>query len=270
MALALTSICISILLVASFVWSLKKVDKFVDSDKGHDLAVYILYHDDKSEEVASRFFRQYEWAQFHKLADSKYLESSMLLELDRNNSRWSAADYVGFIVYNILNKQVVQDFNIEDIITASKDADVISFYKKIDDDMLGTATYYHPQFTTIWTKLLVKMGYTERDALSPTPFYPCNCWIAKPAFMKDYIKFAKRAMSTLESDDELKTLCAMNSNYRGKMTKERLLEIFGAEWYTYHPFIFERLPWFYAKVKGARVYGADVGAETKIYPGVMA
>jgi hypothetical protein len=262
-------ICIllaAVFLVASLAWSLNKVDKFVDSYKGHDLAVYILYHDDKSEDVASRFFRKYKWAQFHKLADSKYLESSMLLELDKNNSHWSVADYVGFIVYNILNKQVVKDFDIEDIIAASKDADVISFYKRITDDMLESSTQYHPQFTTIWTKMLVKMGYSEEDALSPTPLYPCNCWISKPAFMKDYIEFAKRAMRILESDSELKTLCAMNSNYNGKLTKERLREIFGVEWYMYHPFIFERLPWFYAKIKGARVYGVDVGAETKIYP----
>jgi len=244
--------------------TMKRIDTFSD---GTTSTVYILYHDDASEQVAS-FFKQYDWAHFHKLVDSKYLESSMLDTLKEKEDEWGKSDYVGFIVYNILKKQEFQNIDLAQVIVDSQNADVISFYKLLDPDMIDNTTFYHPQFRNIWTKLLTKIGYSEEEAQTDIPFYPCNCWIAKVDFMKNYIAFANHAKTILENDSELISLCQMDSDYHGKLSKERLMEIFGKTWYTYHPFIFERLPWFFAKMQKAKVYGLDIGKPTDMYPGL--
>ena len=92
------------------------------------------------------------------------------------------------------------------------------------------------------------MGYPGHQILSRTiPLVQCNYWMAKPELMQDYINFAKKIKQRMDetSDGGLQALLYSDSQYRGQLSKERLVQISGKPYYTYHPFICERLPGFF-------------------------
>jgi hypothetical protein len=67
---------------------------------------------------------------------------------------------------------------------------------------------------------------------------------------------AAKAMALLESDAELMELANKDSNYQGThecLPADKLLQICGQRFYTFHPFILERLVCFFAQFEGLRV-----------------
>lgn len=224
-----------------------------------NVLAYVLYHDERSEKIA-RIFKKYRWATFYKLGRDKYFESAFWPALAKKELEWFDKEYVGMISYSLPVKQHIFYFPMEKIIRDANGADVIAFYKLSPNGMVSHALRYHKRFAKVWTILLGKLGYSNSVSLSrDIPFFPCNCWVAKPVWMRQFLKFAKQALFLMENDEEIKRLSYLNCEYRGKMSKANLLQISGKPYYTCHPFIMERLPCFFFWVKGAKIYGTDIG-----------
>lgn len=81
---------------------------------------------------------------------------------------------------------------------------------------------------------------SEYDAFSDKfPMFYNNYWYAKPKVLLEYREFLKKA------EDELEKIPGVyeNSGYLvGNTPKEVLEKITGKPYYTFHAFIFERLP----------------------------
>ncbi len=120
-------------------------------------------------------------------------------------------------------------------------------------DMYKFAEDNHPGFLALWSKLIAQLGYGDyRQYGTPAAFY-CNYWIMKSPLYSEYRTIALRAIELLESDPELVPLAQKNSNYKGSVTPEKLLEMTGQPHYTFHPFVMERLVCFWAHVRQLRI-----------------
>ena len=224
--------------------------------------VYVLYHDSKSKDIAEKVFKRYSWARFYELGKSIFFESQFFISLQRLEYEWFDKKYVGLMSYNIVQKQDVKEVQLSNIVGHAKGADVISFYRVSSVDLITQAKSCHPGFIEIWVKLLSKMGFDRSTAESTTiPVYQSNCWVAKPVWMKRYIEFALKAMVIMGVDPEIREMLYVDSAYKGQLSKKELIDISGTEYYTYHPFVMERLPCFFFWVNNASLYSTNVGQE---------
>lgn len=254
---------IIILIILLFIICLAKFNKesFVQSDA----VIYIMYHDDKSYKTA-QLFEKYEWAQLQKLGNSIFFENAFFPILNDKMSEWENKQYVGLVSYNIVKKQNLKHFPLRKMIEESDGADVIAFFKYSGTDLISQATYFHPKFLDIWLDLLTKLGFKMKDIMSDKiPMYPCNCWIAKPKWMKLYIDFIMKAMDLMETDEHMKKMLYSDSGYRSNLSKGQLVSISGKPYYTHHPFILERLSCFFFWVNDAKVYSNNIGIPSMNY-----
>lgn len=230
------------------------------------VVAYVLYHDEKSLKVANTF-KKYKWAKFHQLGKDKFFESAFWPILSKRKYEWFDKQYVGLISYSIILKQHTIYFPMEKIIKDANGADVIAFYKLSEIGMVRQAVRFHKKFARIWTVILGKMGYTNDVSLSlDIPFFPCNCWMAKPKWMEKFLLFAEQVRYLMEHDEEVRALSYSNCDYIiGKMSKADLIKTSGKPYYTCHPFIMERLACFFFWVKGAKIYGTNIGVPEFYY-----
>jgi len=253
----LATVILSVALSQSF--RLHPLKEGFNAKKKHDMRVYVLFHDDKSKQIASSFDK-YDWSVPYQLGKSIYMESAFLPYLASVQEDWEKKDYVGMITYNIMRKQVIdQDIDMREIVNASDGADFIAFYGLSVPNMVDYAEDKHPGFKNIWVKLLTKMGFSKEDIDAPISFFQCNCWMAKPEWMVMYLDFARRAMTILDEDQEIKALCYRDASYTSNLSEDQLMKIYGAPWYTFHPFIMERLPCFFVKQFDAKLYAKNIG-----------
>jgi hypothetical protein len=254
-------IIIIIILLIIFFLQKQHTESFVESDA----IIYVLYHDDNSYKIA-QLFEKYEWAQLYKLGNSILFENAFFPILQTKQQEWETKQYVGLVSYNIVKKQSLKYFPLRRTIEESDNADVIAFFKYSGKDLITQATYFHPKFLDIWLDLLLKMGFDMKDILSDKiPMYPCNCWIAKPEWMKRYIEFVMKAIHIMDTDDYIKKLLYTDSGYRSNLSKKQLIKISGQPYYTHHPFVLERLSCFFFWVNNAKVFSKNIGVPIMNY-----
>jgi hypothetical protein len=84
--------------------------------------------------------------------------------------------------------------------------------------------------------------------------------MAKPEWVIKYISFYKNVVYIMENNTNIKYLLYQNSNYHGKLLEypEILIKICGRPYYTFHPFIIERLVCFFFWVHGAKIYQPNI------------
>lgn len=232
--------------------------------KQPSVIAYVLYHDDKSEKIANRF-KKYNWAKLYKLGRDKYFESAFWPTLQKREIEWFDKQYVGLISYSIMTKQHIWYFDMKRVLYEAKGADVIAFYKLSEQGLIKQSRY-HKGFAKMWPVLLGKMGYSNTVSMSSKiPFFPCNCWMAKPEWMRKFLKFAKQVRFLMENDEEVRKLSYLNCHYPGKMSKADLIKASGKPYYTCHPFIMERLPCFFFWIMGAKIHGTNIGVPSFYY-----
>lgn len=165
---------------------------------------------------------------------------------------WGAlkADWVGHVTYSYTNKMPAYDFH--DVVSKHSDADIIGLlpcWSPSGQDMYQFVEAHHPGFMRIWARLIALLGYGDyRDYPVPEPFY-CNYWIMKRPCFLNYCDVAKRAMQLMDRDKELREWVYGDSRYFGTvqgLPMETLMEISGRPYYTFHPFLIERLVCFVA------------------------
>ena len=142
-------------------------------------------------------------------------------------------------------------------------AELIAFYGYVGDVVSSFALHKDELLLSFWEDLLTKMGYERADVLSPIiPFFPCNSWMGTAAFVKRYKAFALKTSAFIEEDPDLHFRAYQTAHYPGHMSKQALSAISGGyPWYTYHAFIFERLPCFFAWITNTKVYATSFGED---------
>jgi hypothetical protein len=219
-----------------------------------DILIYILYHNQESLKMASRFLK-FKWAKLTKIYSTKYFESIIFIYLDQNRNDWINKKFVGFLTYNSYKKAKL--FDIEYLAKKYSNYDVIPFNNVYSTSLLINSEYFHPSFINIWEQILLLLNYDIADILSlKIPVFYNNYWMAKPEWVLKYIEFYKNVVHIMENNMKIKYLLYQNSNYKGKLLEYPgiLIKICGRPYYTFHPFIIERIVCFFFWVHKAKIY----------------
>jgi hypothetical protein len=219
-----------------------------------DILIYILYHNQESFKLASKFLK-FKWAKLRKIYSTKYFESIIFLYLDKNRDEWINKKFVGILTYNSYKK--IKLFNVEMLAEKYSNYDIIPFNNYYKIPLLINSEYNHPSFINIWEQLLLSLNYDINDILSlKIPVFYNNYWMAKPEWIKKYIAFYKNVVYIMENNNNIKYLLYQNSKYKGKLLEypEILIKICGRPYYTFHPFIIERLVCFFFWIHNAKIY----------------
>lgn len=232
------------------------------------MLIYCICHDANTHKKAIEICKKYSnkdkniiFLPLHVSQKSPYFENIVFFDIQKRKNEWEKEDFVGIISYSFENKihSVYHKFHSfidwekirNDIIQQNLDCIGIlriMFEKnKQPYSLLNAATSNHGyNFYRAWKKLLQKLHYTKQDILDPhIPFYVSNWWIMKPYCMDKYIDFMEDAVNIVENDENIKTIFDENSYYKSCMNIEQTREIFGKNYFTLHPFIFERLSNFF-------------------------
>ena len=224
------------------------------------IKIYVLCYDDHSQDHALITYKCFEWASVLRIQSStKELENIMYLSwFEENKDDWCGYDFVGTLSWSADKKldltkldrflSSIRDGNLENL----TEADKIQFVPFLDFNilrysMIEQTQINHHKFRYIWNTLL-KNDY-RYDVINSRkiPFFACNYWMASPEFLLKYCKFQKSIKRKIDENEELLHINS-DSGYVGKISKERLIEIFGVPYYTYHPFVYERLIGFFLHV----------------------
>lgn len=183
------------------------------------------------------------------LPQNKYFESHTFL------NDWSGiqSDFIGHVTYSYARK--IAPFDFEDIVSKHKDADVIALNPcwMNNQPMIKMANTCHPGFKKIFERLLVLLGYRDLVGHDVTkPFY-CNYWIMKRNIFLDFCKVARKAVSLIETDELLKKWMHADAKYIGRVSMTELVGMSGQPYYTFHPFVMERLVCIYCLAENLNV-----------------
>lgn len=208
---------------------------------------YICHHESlESLMYAQEIIKRFPFMIPYKLNSTKLFESEFFknVEIDEN------CKYIGMITYRVTERAHVLMTNIAYILTYSETDVVTVNYSPLGTQPLSEAEFFHPGFKNIWIKLMKKLlpYLSEEEAWSDKiPMFYNNYWYARPKVLLEYREFLKKAEEELEKIPEVYD----NSNYlTGNSTKEQLKKITGKPYYTFHPFIYERLPCIFVWYKG--------------------
>jgi hypothetical protein len=148
--------------------------------------------------------------------------------------------YIGMITYRVYMRSQVLMLNIGYILHFSE-TDVVTVNYS-NGDTLTKAELFHPGLKNIWLKLMkvILPELNENEVWNDEiPMFYNNYWYARPKVLLEYREFLKKAEEELEKIPEVYG----DSGYTcGNTPKETLEKITGKPYYTFHPFIYERLP----------------------------
>jgi hypothetical protein len=182
---------------------------------------------------------------YRNMNGNKWLENQVFVDL-RKAEEHKKADYFGIFSVKFRNKLGKTGAIVKRMIEQNPGFEVYSFFDGVQN-MWRHADKWHPDFSKVGDMILSKIGYkgaTKRDI----QMVYSNHWIATPEVYERYVdEMLIPAMEIMESDSEINELVNRDSGYRigfkGEKiaSKETCLKVFGKPYYTYHPFICERL-----------------------------
>lgn len=218
----------------------------------HDIKIHQIYF--KREHLG--FISPGCYSYFNKQAN-KFLENQVIKDLvSHGHNReceyfgvlsWKFSRKVGFS-YDYMKSLIYQD---------NFSHDVYSFFSRVKHmNIWRMGDKWHKDLSKIGQMLINKIGIEcNVSDLDTTPVY-CNYWIAKTDIFSDYVNtMLTPALKILSTDKEIMFYCDKNSNYTNldMATPQMCKQIFGKPYYTYYPFILERLPSTYFALNDIRV-----------------
>jgi len=238
------------------------------------LCIVVLCYDEASEQFArTKYNKEYtSQTEIVRLPSEGWLmENHFLLhnvcvgENERNEYKYNKYKYMGMISWRAKQKlsclpslQFIQEV----MLTSSSAPDVLYFQHAPWYPRLSTveaSSRFHPHFKPLWIALLQELGYSEDVALDKRiPFFMYNYWIATSSWIQQYSEFLQRAVAVLQSwsSDPSHPLYAKlfsDSEYKGQLSVDVKQRLFQRPYYTYHPFLLERLPGFFFWSKNADI-----------------
>lgn len=180
---------------------------------------------------------------------SLFLENQVIADLF-NQKDYLDCDYYGIFSWKFRNKISYTSsyiFNRMEQL-ANENFEVFSFFDANEQrnpnlNMWKQGNVWHPLFSTIGKLLFQELGLPDPLTIRTRLIFS-NHWITTP---KIYARFCKEmlipCMELMQNNQEIKELCEMDANYisRDRLKEEDCFPIFGKYYYTYHPFICERL-----------------------------
>jgi hypothetical protein len=198
--------------------------------------VYVLFHNDETEARARKDFGKYSWVKLHRIQSSKYCESIIFPYLLLNDIEWKTYDYVGIITYSFTDKQKKSYLkNVINSIHANIIDDNIDVIGLHGIKSKKTIFNSHPGIEEHLRSLIVQIGAVN-SYNNLTGFYN-NYWIAKVHVFRSYLRFFDIAHKLIENNPLLNS----DSGYKKTTNQNTLISNFGYPYYTWHPFICERL-----------------------------
>lgn len=191
-----------------------------------------------------------------------YMESQVIMDLVLTNHH-VGSKYFGVVAYKIReklgftmenwknNKNIAntstQEFSPEEFrrqLYAGK-PDAMSFQRHAPHDTVSVANGFHPGFRDNWIRLMNGIGYPWGPTRYEDVFY-CNYFVAAEdvygRFVKELLAPAIKFMS-----EEMKDLETTPCKYPHPLPAH-LQEKWGRDFYTFHPFLCERLFTHFAHV----------------------
>ena len=225
--------------------------------------IYIVANSEETFAEAQRVFAKHTWARVIHIPTTFYLESIMYLNiLPRVHHEWRHVDLVGAVAWSAHTKQPLI-FKADTICeeAMAHGADVVTFLHR-GDPLIQTAEKWHPGFEKLWCGLMQTFGWYEEVYMSTSiPSFYANYWATTPALMKRYCAFASDVAHRLDTRKDLTALLWRDASYsaRGndiaKLSAAECMRIWGTPFYTFHPFLFERLPCYWFWLYGKRTTG---------------
>lgn len=193
---------------------------------------------------------------------SLFMENTVMVDLV-NEGMHEGADYFGVVAYKLReklgftkenwknNKNIAntstQEFTPKEFERQllAGNPDVMSFQRHSPHDTISVANGFHPGFRDSWIRLMNGIGYGWAPTRYEDVFY-CNYFVARPDV---YERFVKELLSpaidfmALEMKDLLTTPCP----YPHPLP-EHLQKKWNRKFYTFHPFLCERLFTHFAHV----------------------
>lgn len=259
------------------------VDDFRHPWPDRIMRLYVVCHDDPSERQAAGMCERYVDDGGEVRASplrlpggpTPFCESAAFARILDVREEWATEDYVGVLTHTFEKKVVERYFDvIPDLFrkrrwtsrewksiasdAGSRDLDVLGMvdmrFRKCGrpvSTLEGAVLNHGLSFYRAWRELLLRMGYTEAQILDrDVPFFASNWWIARPSCMEAYARFVRAAQDAVvagagSGESCLAELFAEDALYRSARDVEQVRRAFGADHFTLHPFVFERLPGFY-------------------------
>ena len=211
------------------------------------IRIYVLCYNEITKQSALREYGDKEWAKVLYIETTALLENIMYDKLLLENYEdWKDFDYVGTISWKASHKIILPDMVSLSEHLDSIPYDIISFYT-LQQNLVEHGTYYHPKFKSLWLKMFRNMDISDEQALDPSiPAFFCNYWITTPTLMLKYIEFFKKSKDILDNSADIQEEIYEDSTYNGgTLSNEKCIELFGKPYFTYHVFLYERLPCFF-------------------------
>lgn len=221
------------------------------------LCMLITHHDEKSRRVCEDL-RCVKPTLFRPVAlssiNNPFFEAQLFDAYHKGDLALSGTlSHIGHVAYSYTKKIPAYDF--EKLVTKYTNHDVIALAACRTHTLYRFADRWHPGFMDIWQLLMRRVlgdGCAAETCLNHDilPFY-CNYWIAKKPVFDKFCEFVSTCMSCIRDDPKLAELCLQNSAYQGgNLSPEQLIAIGGRPYYTFHPFVAERLMPFFVAFHG--------------------
>lgn len=177
---------------------------------------------------------------------AKYLETDIIAGLIEQGKH-KEADYFGVVSYKFKDKTGLRGNDIDFYINKNE-ADIYSFFGHTKAqyqewkhvNLWERDKVWHPLLYDIGVKLFDKLGHDIRTLEMPVIYY--NYWIARSEIVEEfYNEILKPSIEIMET--ELAEMCMQDSMYpyAKRVDLERVKQMFGVPYFTYHPFVCERL-----------------------------
>ena len=186
------------------------------------------------------------------IPQTKWLESIMYVsELMSKESEWKDLDYVGCIAHTAETKRPGLLDGIQTCLDDGHAAnhDVIALFGTgAVTNVVANGDMYHPGFTDAWNYAWSLLGHDPQRMSRPCRAFWCNYWCARPSFMRTYCHMLAYFADRLKTSAYTRSVLWRNSLYRGTISREKLLQLFGVPYYPMLPFVVERMICAYASV----------------------
>lgn len=246
------------------------------------ILLYIVYHDDDSGKKALSYAFKLAFTQ--PLIDtfpirvsdaSPYFESQVFEKIDISNH--SKYEWIGVITHGFENKLGPNPPNIQHEVAKGQveNADVVSLFNldfakpRVNRGVsfIESIAMQHGPYMWMAIHHIFKIqGFNETEIMKKDiKGFFSNWWLAKPHVIAKYIKFFKICQKLVSTHPLISSYINNDSYYLGYAHKKtietnRLLQIFGQEYYCLHPFLFERIPPIFIDVMGYKLYRGGVTA----------
>lgn len=221
--------------------------------------LYVISHDDKSFEIASRYCRCKPWTRILQIPSTPFFESIIYDELlQQRRAEWEGMDFVGVSTYRSLKFAPLDKLKALLELAQHKPYDVAPLFTTGEYLQAQAVRGHTAEFTQVWDMLLKVQGFTEQEirAQDSVEVFLRNSMIIRPRWLKRLTQHMSEAIQLVVTNASIQAAFATDAHYQEAKYRKKVAEtVFHTPYYQWHPFIFERLPVFYLHHYNASIYG---------------